>query len=491
MNSSAIYLASIMGLHLSPTIALLFTIGFIIFLFRRDFREQPNVTSALWLPVIWMLLIGSRSVVQWLAVFGVPIGRSVEEGNPLDALVYFMLIAAGFGILNQRQISLADVFRHNGWLMAFLIYCFIAIAWSDYPFVSFKRWIKIWGHPVMTLILLTETDPQEAIERLMKRSAYVLVPISILLIRYYPGIGRGFDAWTGAPTNNGINTTKNELGWMCMVLGLFFFWHLLQTLKNERSRAKRNELLLIGGFLYLIWWLLLKSDSSTSLISLLVGMLVVVLLGLRTVNKRLISLYLAIIVATLAVSELALGVFGHVATLTGHSATLAGRSELWRDLLSIHTNPIFGVGFESFWLGDRRQKLAELHWWQPNEAHNGYLETYLNLGSIGVFILIACIIATYGKARRDLLMNIQFARYRFGFLVAVVLLNWTEASFRGLSPVWFVFYIIAMDYPQHQFAPAQPFAFELSEGERELVYTEVKAQRSEGFEGEKGGDGSI
>ncbi|HTE90033.1 MAG TPA: hypothetical protein VK639_13820, partial [Terriglobales bacterium] len=132
MNSSAIYLASIMGLHLSPTIALLFTIGFIIFLFRRDFREQPDVTSALWLPVIWMLLIGSRSVVQWLAVFGVPIGRSVEEGNPLDALVYFMLIAAGFGILNQRQISLADVFRHNGWLMAFLIYCFIAIAWSDY-----------------------------------------------------------------------------------------------------------------------------------------------------------------------------------------------------------------------------------------------------------------------------------------------------------------------------------------------------------------------
>ncbi len=71
----------------------------------------------------------------------------------------------------------------------------------------------------------------------MKRSAYVLVPMSILFIKYYPEWGRGFDAWTGAAMNNGINTSKNELGWMCMILGLFFFWHLLQTLKTEKSKA--------------------------------------------------------------------------------------------------------------------------------------------------------------------------------------------------------------------------------------------------------------
>jgi O-antigen ligase len=394
----------------------------------------------------------------------------VEEGNPLDAWIYFTLIAAGFYVLNKRQVSLSEIFRGNGWLMAFLLYCFIAILWSDFPFIAFKRWIKILGHPVMALILLTEPDPQEAFVRLMKRSAYVLVPMSILFIKYYPELGRAFDAWTGAPMSNGINASKNELGWMCMILGFFFFWHLLQTLRTEKSKARRNELLLIGGFLYMIWWLLFRADSSTSLMSLLAGMLIVALLGLRSVNIRLVSLYLLLAVITLVVGELTLGIFGRLVDLTGHNMTLAGRGELWGELLAFHTNPIFGVGFESFWLGERLKTISEAHWWHPTEAHNGYLETYLNLGLIGLFLLLGVIIATYRKACLDLLGNFQFGRFRLGFLAAVVVFNWTEAAFKGLSPIWFVFYIIAMDYSKPLFASVEEPSESLApEAEMELA----------------------
>ncbi len=45
------------------------------------------------------------------------------------------------------------------------------------------------------------------------------------------------------------------------------------------------------------------------------------------------------------------------------------------------------------------------------------------------------------------MINPEWGRYRLGFLVAVVIYNWTEATFKGLSLVWFVFYIIALDYP--------------------------------------------
>ena len=179
-----------MGIHLPPTVALVLTIGFIVFLFRRDIRERPNITGALWLPLVWMLLIATRSPIQWLSLGGFVQGASMEEGNPLDAWVYFILIAAGFYVLNKRQVSLSEVFRDNGWLMAFLLYCFIAILWSEAPFIGFKRWIKILGHPIMALVLLTEPDPGEAIARLMKRSAYVFVPLSILFIKYYIFIGR-------------------------------------------------------------------------------------------------------------------------------------------------------------------------------------------------------------------------------------------------------------------------------------------------------------
>src|SRR5438128_579043 len=92
-------------------------------------------------------------------------------------------------------------------LIVFLLYCFISIAWSDFPFIAFKRWIKILGHPIMALIVLTEPDPKEALIRLMKRCAYVVVPVSILFSKYYPELGRGFTPW-GAATRTGITTNK-------------------------------------------------------------------------------------------------------------------------------------------------------------------------------------------------------------------------------------------------------------------------------------------
>ena len=43
----------------------------------------------------------------------------------------------------------------------------------------------------MALIILTEPDLKEALVRLMKRCAYIVVPVSILY-QYYPQLGRAF-----------------------------------------------------------------------------------------------------------------------------------------------------------------------------------------------------------------------------------------------------------------------------------------------------------
>ena len=183
------------GIGLSRSLALFLTIALIIFLFRRDIRERPDVSGALWLPVLWLVLGCSRPISAWLNIFGLPVsgGASVEEGSPLDAWFFFALIIVGFYVLAKRQVRLSEIVSNNRWLIIFLLYCFISIAWSDFPFVAFKRWIKILGHPIMALIVLTEPDPKEALIRLMKRCAYVVVPVSILLIKYYPELGRGFE----------------------------------------------------------------------------------------------------------------------------------------------------------------------------------------------------------------------------------------------------------------------------------------------------------
>ena len=84
---------------------------------------------------------------------------------------------------------------------------------------------------------------------------------------------------------------------------------------------------------------------------------------------------------------LGFGVNAQLAGAVGRDPTLTDRTKIWHLLLSMHTNPLLGTGYESFWLGPRLVKI-----WQRfgpiNEAHNGYLEVYLNLGLIGLFLLI-------------------------------------------------------------------------------------------------------
>src|ERR1700730_18152290 len=252
-----------------PQVALLLTVFLIIFLFRRDIGQRPNVTGALWLPLIWMFIICSRQPSEWLGLFGLNLGgTSLEGGSPFDACVYLSLIATGMYVLNKRQVQLSEILRNNQWLTIFFVYCFLAIFWSDFPFVSFKRWIKVISHPIMALVILTETDPLSGLITLMKRCAYIIFPVSLTFIKYFPQWGRGFNEWNGLPENAGIATSKNALGCDCLILGFFFVWYFLQVKQMEQGRAKRHELFLAVTFLAAIWWLLSLAQSSTSSVSL-------------------------------------------------------------------------------------------------------------------------------------------------------------------------------------------------------------------------------
>ena len=177
------------------------------------------------------------------------------------------------------------------------------------------------------------------------------------------------------------------------------------------------------------------------------------MLGFQAIRKEHVGTYILLAVAACAIAEYVFGFSDWIFQILGRDRTLTDRTEVWQDCLKIHINPILGAGFESFWLGER-DKIMWAKWsWHPNQAHNGYIETYLNLGLLGLFILIALILATFWKSRHELLTNFHFGRYRLGFLSALVVYNWTEASFKALHPMWFAFYIIAIDYPKPKLRP--------------------------------------
>ena len=121
-----------------PQLASLLTILLILFLFRRDCKENPNITNAHWLPLIWFFFIISRPATMWLAIFGIRIGggSSVEEGNLINSIVSLVLILLAIKVLVSRSVSFDDIYKQNKWLVYYLLFCLLAVTWSDFPIVS-------------------------------------------------------------------------------------------------------------------------------------------------------------------------------------------------------------------------------------------------------------------------------------------------------------------------------------------------------------------
>src|SRR6267378_890472 len=202
-------------------VALLCCVLFILWLFVRDAKRR-KVSFALWIPLAWAFIIGSKPISTWLGYGDTSGGAdSYVEGSPFDRMVFLFLIAAGCFVLVKRGINWSRFFRNNRWLCIYFLYLGISALWSDYPFVSFKRWIKDLGNVVMVLVILSEMDPTEAVKAVFVRCAYILVPLSVIFIKYFPDVGRYYNRWTWTFSYGGVTTDKNMLGLTLVVSGIF------------------------------------------------------------------------------------------------------------------------------------------------------------------------------------------------------------------------------------------------------------------------------
>lgn len=442
-----------------PPLALLLTTGFIATLLWRERRTNPHLSPALWIPIVWFFIVGSKFVSQWLSLFGLPLGDPAQvDGSPVDAVCFFLLIVAGAAVLIHRRVELSRFVRNNKWLTLFLAYSFLAILWSDFPLVASKRWVKTLAHPIMALVILTDPSPEEALRAVFRRTGYVLFPLSVLFIKYYPQYGRGFDSWTGKAVNVGINNNKNELGYVCMIFGLFFVWNVLAPRALPSKTERRQEMAISLIFIWMIWWLLSMADSATSLGCLLVGAATFAILGTPLVNRRFVGTYIIVAVLVVAAAQMTFGAYDQAVALLGRNTTLTDRTAVWQDVLEMDSSPVLGAGFESFWLGDRLDRMWAKWWWHPIQAHNGYIETYLNLGWIGVVLLIGLLLATFRKGCRALVDDFALGRFRLGTLFAIIVYNYTEATFKAVHLVWTAFYLIAIDYAAEQPAEIMPLS---------------------------------
>jgi exopolysaccharide production protein ExoQ len=428
--------------HLALVISLLF----VFYLFIFDRRITRNLSFALWIPWLWIFFISSRSLSLWINL-GSPVQLTYNlEGSPIDRLLFTVLILFGIFILYYRKINWLEILSDNIWIALYFIYCTISIFWSDFPFVSTKRLIKAVGELIMILVIITSVNPWESTKAVFRRCGYIVIPISIIFIKYYPEFGRTYSRFTGEVMYTGITLHKNHLGYVLIVVGLFLFQDLLELRQKYSTLWIKHKETRIYLFLFLmLLWLLYMAQSSTSNACFILGCLSIFLTGKTFIRKNM-GTYFITAIFLFMILHLTVDFTVIIIESLGRDITLTGRTELWTDLISIQNNQWIGSGFETFWLKNFNHPLWEKFSWQPNSAHNGFLEVYLQLGYFGLFLILALIFNTYKICRVRLIDQFIDSRYKISFFFIFILYNFTEAGFRGLHLMWFVFLLVSFNY---------------------------------------------
>lgn len=413
-----------------PPLALALCIAFVSFLLRLDRKQAPDVTKALWIPTIWMLIIASKPLGYWFQL------RSVnpETGSPMDRVFLTILMLAALIVLFRRGFDLAGAIRENAWLVLLIIFMLISVVWSDIPGISFKRWIKEFQAVLVAFVVLSEPSPRQAMESVLRRMTYVLIPFSLVLIKYFPIYGIEYGRWSGEQMWIGVALQKNGLALLCIFAGVFIIWSLLRRWKGDSASVWKYQMYLDVLLLILTLYLLGGPKhslfySATSTYAFMAGLIFCAWIYLREKSGKKIKAGFLLAVTSFIIVFGVVSVFvggsgiKFFASSAGRDATLTGRTEVWTSLLpAVMGSPIVGKGFGGFWTSRTRD------YFQISGAHSGYLDVLLGIGFVGLILVSMFLLSSCRKAHRELSRDFYWGLLWICYLVMSVVHNIGESS---------------------------------------------------------------
>ncbi len=417
--------------------------AFIAVLLVRDARRRPSLSVATWIPTAMLFVLFSRTPVEWIVASSD--SADTQSGNLLDQTFFAVMIAVSLIITFSRGLKWGKLLAANKALIIFYIYFALSIVWSFSPADSLIRLIKDLGCTVVVLsVVLSEKNPLEALRAVYVRCACILIPLSAVLVRF-SSLGKGY-SHDGGIVYGGACQTKNEFGELLLISILFLVWD------HAESRVASGAWQLWHGITWdrivlvlMGFWLLDLSQSKTSLVALIIGLCLILRTGWldsQRISRTVFVIALSYPVLALTSHTL----FAPVFEMLGRDATFTGRANIWRHITFHTVNPLIGAGFWNFWGGPGGKAIeSAMNTGIPN-AHDGYLDIYLDGGLIGVFLL-ACVLITCGRRLIKRLPGDRYSRLKFAFLVVAILHNVTESSFARPSGMWFTIVLALIDFP--------------------------------------------
>jgi len=282
------------------------------------------------------------------------------------------------------------------------VYVVSSVLWSDYPEITARAALEFASMIVCTIIMSRVVETESFVKGVILGAIFVLA--STIVNGTY-----GRDYFTGEYTLVGLLGSKNQVG---LFAEIGFFTSLIYMFAARRIKDKilysLCPLMFFSFCLYL-------SHSATSVASLTIVLAVTYsMYGLTkiSVGKRkivfAIGAIFAVIIVMAAIAAEAEVIF---LDLLGKNATLTGRTYLWGEgIKNGLNNPILGDGYAAFWVPGRLA--AEQYWFQFQmfgrtgfHFHDLYIQTFVDLGAIGLFIMLYLIFSNCTKSLRLIIRN--------------------------------------------------------------------------------------
>ena len=426
---------------------------FSLWLIVQDIRRRKAVSMAVWVPTLLLMILSSRHPQQWITggIVNVQEMGNDAASSPLDAGFFLLTILVSAAIAIFRGVRWLRIFASNKFLMALYLYFLVSAAWSGDPVGSIKRLFKDFGLIFVASVLFSENDPLDAIRAIYYRSAALLFPLSIVFTKYYPDYGRAYTV-TGDMMFTGVTTQKNSLGEIVLFFTLFLLWDCLQPPQPRRvskwiiAKWDRIALILIG------LRLLQLSQSKTAMLCIIVGG-ALLLRGRWMITKPINRFaYVSAISLPFLVffSQEFSSIIAPVVESMGRNMTFTGRTDIWNQITIKTVNPLLGAGYWNFWGGPGGYAISlAMRTVVPN-AHCGYVDMYLDGGTIGLVLLFLMLTAYAALLTRQMSRTDDAQRYlrmRFVILIVAIIYNLSESTFFRIGPLWFTFLLMLITFP--------------------------------------------
>lgn len=282
-------------------------------------------------------------------------------------------------VLLRRPDQLLIACVRNLPMLALVALPFLSVFWSLSPSISLRRAVALGFSMAFACMLAQRFSPRQQIVLFGG-----VLCATILLGFAAAAVMPDYGYMPEEPSMRGVYLNKNVMGWAAcftMVMGL--------AAVRDDLRGMR----LFGWALVVTGWAgIILSTSMTSLLGAVAALALLPALGpvasAEGLNRLVLQLLL-VIVALILLAALATTYVPLLEAL-GKDATLTGRVPLWAEVdAEIVKHPVLGYGYGAFWAD-----ASPAHWeiwerigWDAPHAHNGFRETLLGLGLVGLALL--------------------------------------------------------------------------------------------------------